>query len=89
MEACDCVYGLTLKEHRDVFRVKRDQITGKEFESYSDKFMWVPDKTDLIKTDILTAKDFIVVHAETAKLLDNMKTLGDTKTILSNLIKRI
>ena len=88
MEACDCVYGLTLKEHRDIFRVKRDQITGKEFDSYSDKFMWVPDKTSLMKTDILTAKDFIVVHAETAKLLDNMKALGDTKTILSNLIKR-
>tara|TARA_Y100001956_G_scaffold71746_1_gene76731 strand:+ start:348 stop:1190 length:843 start_codon:yes stop_codon:yes gene_type:complete len=89
METCDIVYALSTKEHRDIFRVKRDQITGKEFESYSDKFMWITDKKSVQDTGIVTAKDFIVVHVDTQVLLDKMEQLGDTKTILGNLIKRI
>ena len=89
METCGWVYSLSTKEHRDIFRVKRDQITGKYFESHSDKFMWITDKKSVKDSGIITAKDFIVVHADTQNLLDNMEQLGDTKTILSNLIKRV
>ena len=89
LESCGIVYALSTKEHRDVFRVKRDQITGKEFDTYSEKFMWITDKKSVQSSGIVTAKDFIVVYSDTQVLLDNMEQLGDTKTILSNLIKRI
>ena len=89
LESCDIVYSLSTKEHRDIFRVKRDQITGNYFKSHSDKFMWITDKKSVQDTGIVTAKDFIVVHADTQVLLDKMEQLGDTKTILGNLVKRI
>ena len=89
LESCGKVYALSTKEHRDIFRVKRDQITGNYFKSHSDKFMWITNKNSVRDTGIVTAKDFIVVHADTQILLDNMEQIGDTKTILSNLIKRI
>ena len=89
LESCDIVYSLSTKEHRDIFRVKRDQITGNYFKSHSDKFMWITDKKSVQDTGIVTAKDFIVVHADTQVLLDKMEQLGDTKIILGNLIKRI
>tara|TARA_R110002012_G_scaffold188421_1_gene355519 strand:- start:2205 stop:3047 length:843 start_codon:yes stop_codon:yes gene_type:complete len=89
METCGFVYSLSTKEHRDIFRVKRDQITGNDFKTYGDKFMWITDKKSVQSSGIITAKDFIVVHSDTQTLLDNMEQLGDTKTILSNLIKRV
>ena len=89
LESCDIVYSLSTKEHRDIFRVKRDQITGNYFKSHSDKFMWITNINSVHNTGIVTAKDFIVVHADTQILLDNMEQLGDTKIILGNLIKRI
>lgn len=89
MESCGVVYGLSMKEHRDLFRVTKDSITGKKFEKYSDKFLWITNKSKVLKTKVIEAGDFTVVGIETQALLDKMETLGDTKTILGNLVKKI
>ncbi len=83
------VSNMTFKQFRDKFRVKNDQLTGKPFNSYDEKFLWIPNKKDVMLKKTVEAKDFVVVHIETQKLVDNVLNHGNMKTIMKNTLKHL
>ena len=83
------VCNISFKEFRDKFRVKKDQLTGKPFEAYNDKFLWIPNQEEVIAKGIIEVKDFVVVHLETQTMVDNLRKSGNMKTLMLNTLKHL
>ena len=82
----DLLFDVTMKEFRDMLRVKNDRITGTPFSSMEVKNVYVVNKSLPI-----TKENCIVVHKTTQEALDHL-TGGNQKVLrksVSNLVKII
>lgn len=88
-EKMGLVYNLSIKQHRDVYRVTRCKISKQPFESMEDKFMWIPNKTTVMEKGMVDKDDFIVTHNNMRDVLDNLTNCGNLKIISLNVLKYI
>lgn len=89
IESMGLVYNVTTREHRDRFRIQADALTKEPFKQHGDKFMWIPNQKEVIEKGWVGKDDFVVVHAETTKLIDSLRNTGDMKLTMLNALKHL
>lgn len=76
-------FELTIKEFRDKFRRNTCAVTGIEFDSYEDKWLWVIDLTLPI-----TASNIVVCKKEVSESLDHVRKLGGQEAVIKLINKK-
>lgn len=89
IEAMGLVYNVTTREHRDRFRIQSDALTKEPFKQHGDKFMWIPNQKEVLEKGWVGKDDFVVVHAETTKLVDSLRNTGNMKLTMLNALKHL